>query len=199
MKEYRETSRANQEARLQAIRSGRTGTVAHPAGNIPAPGVRESGPQADDSIPVLGSKQQPRLDKPRRAAGGRVKKNAGTNVNIIVGAGHGQQASPPLPLMPMPNPAPGASPAPMMRPPMPVGAPGAGPSPMAGPIGPRRNGGRVFRRGGAVGHPDIAEDKALVRKMVKSGALKARGGGKFTAGADSGVGRLEKAEHARAK
>lgn len=140
-----------------------------------------------------GGRLEGEMGAPSNVGTGRSNKGrrASTNVNIIV-----------APQSPQPSPV--ASPA--MPPPMPAGGPppgaGAGPGgpggmppgpgmipPGAVPPGmpqlPRAKGGRV--------HPDEAQDKSLVKKMVKSTALRARGGSiKMTAGAESGPGRLEK-------
>ena len=127
-------------------------------------------------------------------------KGKGTHVNVIVapqGAGAGAGALPP-PVVPLGgNPAippPAAPPKPLMAPPMapPMGGgmPMAGGPPMMPPPGmmpPRKRGGRV-------GHADEAEDRAMIKGMVKPSALKRAKGGKIhmTAGAESGPGRLEK-------
>lgn len=78
---------------------------------------------------------------------------------------------------PMPPPGAGSPPG------MPPGAP---PMPM------RAKGGKVSHMGG---HPDAAEDKALIKKTLREEGLvrKAKGGGvHMTAGAATGNGRLEK-------
>ena len=102
---------------------------------------------------------------------------------------------PPMGAMPPPM-VPPAPPRPPMAGPM-GGAPGAGAGPMlAGAPGgippgimpPRK-------RGGKVSHPDEAEDRAMIKNMIKPSALKRAHGGKvhhMTAGAGSGDGRLEK-------
>jgi len=100
--------------------------------------------------------------------GGRAKKNAKTNINIVIATGKGQQAMqpdmPPAPGpqgVPIPMPAAPAAGAPMPMPiPVPMGGPGAGPAPM-----PRKAGGRTYRS-----YKDM------------------------DAGAGSGLGRLEKTE-----
>lgn len=135
------------------------------------------------------NKLSPRAYK--RASGGRVKK-AGTNVNIIVGGGHQQPPAAPLalgapPAAALAGPPPGAMGVP--RPPMPPGGPGLPPGAAMPPPGMpmRKRGGRV--------HGDEVEDKALIRKMVRSEDLKRPR--KFTGGAASGVGREEKSESQR--
>ncbi len=139
-----------------------------------------------------------------RARGGRAKKGGGkTNVNVIIapqGGAPGAGAPPPMPLPPPPMAAkPPMSPPPMMKPPMgaPPGAGAAG-LPMApgapggmppGIVPPRAKGGRV--------HDDEAQDKALIEKTLKDeGLVRERAAGgrmpHMTAGAVTGVGRLEK-------
>lgn len=149
-----------------------------------------------------------------RAMGGRLNRksssNKGTHVNIMIAPQQPQQ--PP----PMPNPAalaamapPDASPAP--KPPMgagqlplPAGAmpPGVTPpglSPAVPPIPMRKRGGRLMAK-----HKDAVQDEALIHKVLREEGLerankkynfdegRARGG-RMTAGAGSGEGRLEKA------
>lgn len=145
-----------------------------------------------------------------RARGGRAKKGA-TNVNVII-APQGGGAAPPPPAPPiLAGPPPGAGMPPPGPPKPPMGAgpmgmpPGAAGLPMApgapggmppGLIPPRASGGRV--------HKDEAQDKALIQKTLKDEGLvrsdepvkmgRARGGKvhHMTAGAATGVGRLEK-------
>lgn len=148
---------------------------------------------------------------PGRARGGRMKHGKGTHVNVIVapqgGGAPGAGAMPPPviappgmppgagapPPMPMPPPKPpmgGAMPPPGM-----MGAQGAPGGMPPGLMPPRAKGGRVK-------HSDEAEDRALFKKMFKQEEKKegkterARGGRlthhEMTAGAATGVGRLEK-------
>jgi len=146
-----------------------------------------------------------------RAHGGRTKKHGSTHVNVIVapqGGGAGGPGGPgpalpppmpPHPMMPPPGMPPGAGAAPPPMPPRPPMMPPGGGPPMApgapggmppGLIPPRARGGRV--------HKDAAEDKALIEKTLKDEGLKPAEkpgrahGGRMTAGAVSGVGRLEK-------
>lgn len=130
-----------------------------------------------------------------RARGGRIKKPA-TNITIMVAPQAPQGSNPALPpagvgpVPPggaMPPPGPPGGPAPMAGGPIPPLPPGM---PPPGMMAPRK-------RGGAVNHSDEAEDKELVKEMVKPGALKRKHGGKVLdgAGAESGPGRLARNQH----
>ena len=147
---------------------------------------------------AAGGRMEGEFGEPSNVGSSKSKgKKGNTNINIIVSP---QAAPTPGPVMPpmMPPPGPDAGPPP--GPPPGAGAGPGGPGGMPGGPGmippvavppgmpqlPRAKGGRV--------HPDVKEDKALVKQMVKPDALKrARGGSiKMTAGAESGPGRLEK-------
>ena len=150
----------------------------------------------DTSLKADGDKPKVRLD--RFARGGAVKGKGKTTVNVIVAPGGGQDKQP----MPMPVPVPaGAAPAPMPppRPPMmPPGAPGAGPPGM--PM--RASGGRIktgptweegLRNGTQVQHDKGKNDQNKISD--KPALLTRRNGGRaypLTAGAESGLGRLQK-------
>ena len=198
-------ARAGAAAKIKRL-SGAHGTFEHPSGNEPAPGVVPSGPQRASGLGVTGNKPRMRMDKFARGGAAKHKKG-GTHVNVIVAPGGGHPQPTPVPV-PMGGP-PGGMPMPPPRPPMAGPPPGAGGPPPglappgAGgppglPPGLRKNGGRTFKRGGKVEHDDAAEDRAMVKKMVKPAAMKrAHGGrtGKYDAGAVTGEGRLEKIEH----
>lgn len=135
-----------------------------------------------------------------RARGGRLKgkgKGKGsTHVNVIVAPqgqppGGGMPANPQLAAL-----AASAGPKPPMGPPM-APPPGAGAPPM-GPGGPPPMMPR--KRGGRANHPDEAQDKQLIHRVLRQEGLereRAQGGmvdiSSVKSGADSGPGRLEKA------
>lgn len=164
MKALRTSARSGHEAKVRKL-SGSHGTVKDPTGNMPATDEYQVGPQTAGSITSNGERPQRRLDKPARASGGRVNKKPGVNINIISG---GKPDVPAPPMMPPPAPPPAMlAPKPPMAPPPGAGGPPMGGPPMGGmPMG-RRSGGRVHSK------RDVT--------------------GKFTGGAITGVGRLEKA------
>jgi len=113
-----------------------------------------------------------RVDRPvKRAAGGSVKKGKGsTTVNIVI-AGQQRPQAPDMPAVPVPPPG-GLAGAMPPRPPVQVPPPGIPPVPPAamnpGITPPRARGGRI--------HKDLAEDKALIRKMVDEKCRRMAGG-----------------------
>mgnify|MGYP000880730466 CR=1 FL=1 len=187
------TDKANEHARALADRIGNNPTVR--AGRA----LRE--------MQTRGRADGGRLEGEMGAPGGmlgrssgRSRKGASTNVNIIVAPQAAPPAQPPMLPLPAGGLPPGMGPGgPGAGAGGPPGGPG-GPGPLAGlggpgglppgatppglPQLPRKRGGRV--------HPDEAEDKTLVKQMVKPSALKRAAGGRMTAGAESGPGRLEK-------
>lgn len=194
------------------------GSASGPANNRLAPTNRAKmeGPEpasefgAESGIPRPRADRASRISNPiptlatggaiARASGGRAKKKGGaTNVNVIV-APQGGGAPPPAPPPMLAGPPPGAPPMPP-KPPMgagPMGMPGAGPItppppglPPPGMVAPRAKGGRV--------HADAKEDKALIEKTLRDeGLVRERAAGgrmphhHMTAGAVTGIGRLEK-------
>lgn len=125
-----------------------------------------------------GDKSKHRMDRPKRAKGGRVKKgNAKTIVNVITGGHPAGGAIPPMPAPPMGVAPAGAMPAPAVVPhPMPMPPPGAGPGGPA-PMPMRAKGGRVNqgspvyeegkRNGTQVQHRDGKDDqKDIGRRRV---------------------------------
>lgn len=155
-----------------------------------------------------GGAVRPRADRPARAKGGRVK---GTNINIIVAPKSGDapaMAAPPMP--PKPPMAPPAPPVPAMGP-----QAGLGGMPPMPPGPPRSEGGRAYKKGGAVtiakGYTPVQHsgNKSDAQNIGRGPAItKATGGaiyadgrkGKQMAwlkgvGAGGGKGRLKKAHH----
>lgn len=79
---------------------------------------------------------------------------------------------------------------------MPDGVEGSAPSAFS----PRASAGGGSSPSPASNHSDVAMDRQLIKKMVKPGSLKRASGGRLpTAGADSGVGRLQRARLAGQK
>jgi hypothetical protein len=104
------------------------------------------------ALDAEGPKSKHRMDRPKRAKGGRVGKhgNARTIVNVISGGHPAAGAVPPMPpAMPVGAPPMGVGPAAAMPPPRPPMAPppGAGPG-MPPPMPMRKSGGRVRRADG---------------------------------------------------
>ena len=179
-----------------------------------------------EALHADGEHAKHRMDRPKRAKGGRVGKkkgNAKTIVNVITGGHPAGGAVPPMPAPPMgiAGPPPGAMPPPMAaKPPMPMPPPGAGGPPPGMPM--RARGGAVKSVGMHVGtkvqHSDGKDDgKDLHRgKPVtfKSGgrvrSFYARGGKvespdgvaaatKMPGGGGGGEGRLFKEHRAERK
>ena len=153
------------------LKSGDTSAAHEKTKNI-YPGVHGGG--SDSSGTKVPGKKAPG----RYARGGKVKGHR-TNIAIVV----------PQKSSPTPGPQAGAAgPPPMAAPAPPMPPPGAGGPPPGGPPGmPMR------ARGGKVAGEAT---KANVKKWDKHAAANSykRGGGLPTAGAESGVGRLQKAK-----
>lgn len=161
------------------------GEMGTPGGMLGSRGSRSKGKSASTNVNIIVAPQAPAQPQP-----------APPPLEGLAGEG-GPPPSPPLGMGPV-GPSAGAG--------APPGGPG-GPGPLAGmggpggrPLGatppglpqiPRKRGGRVHPFSKKE-HPDEVEDKALVKDMVKPSALKRAAGGRMTAGAESGPGRLEK-------
>jgi hypothetical protein len=209
MHPFLKDARSTQEAKIKrfsgASGKGLASMDSVPRETIPTMTNVGEGPSPDSlpvgtrslplSAPVVGSKPRNRIDKMKFARGGRAKAK-GTNVNIIVapGAGGSPPGPPPVAALPMrppvapPGPPPGGPPG---LPPGagPMGLPPMGPGPMGpppgGPLGPPPGlGGPPPGLPPGIGMPPLA---GLPPGLRASG-----GRAEFTAGADSGPGRLQK-------
>lgn len=102
-----------------------------------------------DGGEALGSKAHARPDRKARASGGKAGKKKGTQVNVIVAGGHGDQPPPrPMPV-PVPMGAGAPPPHPMPPAPPPGGMPGAGMPPPGMPPRPMaKKGGRIEKAAG---------------------------------------------------
>lgn len=186
MKKYRALAKESHQHRLNAMTDGKPVELGKAMAAEPVMKVSRGAEGSHKEMQSHGGKPKARLD--RYARGGKVKGHGKMTVNVIV-AGDKQ----PQPMgVPVPVPT-GGAPAPV--PPHPA-APPPMPMPQGMPPGPMPR-----KRGGRVEHTDAPQDRKLIREMVKPEDLKkrARGGavGKFTAGAGSGEGRLQKTAHAK--
>jgi hypothetical protein len=123
-----------------------------------------------------GGKSKHRMDRPKRAKGGKVKgkHNERTVINVISGGHPAGGAIPAGPPMAPPAPPMGIAPAGMAPPPMaakpPMMPPGAGAPPPGPPMPMRARGGKIHRASG--GKMPSAEDiVASNKRMVPSGGM----------------------------
>lgn len=199
---YRGQAKSTNAAKFKAISGKSSSGKAFDGASEDSDKVAKSYRSTATSGPdVPAVKSAKRLDKPvRKATGGAVSKKGTTvNVNVISTPKEDKPIPIPIPDGPPPSPPPGGPPGPM------VGAPQLGPPP--GPM-MRKDGGRVASKfsGG-----EIAAGEAEVKKGLASAATKAaasdaasrqmkeamkKDGGrvKMTGGAETGVGRLDKAK-----
>lgn len=156
---------------------GKTGSGPAARNHYAAGGAVKSAPKAfADGGMVDGDAAPKRLDKPGRKMKGKdKKKDAKTNINVVVMAGKGDQppgapAGPPMP-----------PPGPMAGPPRPMPGPPPGPppgGPMGPPMGMHKNGGKVaaFAKGGKVVPMDAGAGGAKGRLEKVKAYGKATGG-----------------------
>lgn len=156
-----------------------------PVARRAAGGAVKAAPQRAD-----GGAVKPRADKVSRAKGGRVK-SAKTNVNVIIAPG-GQK--PPMAgvgmLPPAAPPMPPKPPMPLANPPMAMG-----PAPGMGGMPPRSDGGRAYKKGGAVKGKMSGEKKH--GKKAKPFKMRASGGAVDDAGikGKTGIGDRTQIQH----
>lgn len=167
-------------SRVGKILSSGNTTAAHEKTKDIFPGIHGGGSSGGSGTKVPGGKKPGRY-----ARGGKVKGHR-TNIAIVVP----QKSAPPTPAGPQAGaagPPPMAAPAPPMPPPGAGGPPGLPPGLPPGGPPMRARGGKVI--------PGEAT-KENIKKWDKRASRNsyARGGGLPTAGAESGVGRLQKAK-----
>lgn len=138
----------------------------------------EGGAVTGGDMAIGGGISKPRLDRAPRGDKG------GSTVNVIVAP---KPDAPAAPAMPMAGPPPMPQPIPPM-----MGPAGGAPAGMPPGMPMRARGGRVNKA-----HPDEAQDRALIRKMIAQEEKREgrAAGGRvphMTAGAESGMGRLQK-------
>ncbi len=167
-KQYHEDKVAHR--RVSKILSSGDTSAAHEVTKDIYPGIHGGG-HAGSATKVPGKKKPGRF-----ARGGKVKGHR-TNIAIVVP----QKASPPTPA----GPQAGAAPPPMAAPAPPMPPPG-GPPGMPPGMPMRARGGKV------AGEATKGNVKAWGKRATKNSM--ARGGALPTAGAESGVGRLQKAK-----
>lgn len=189
MKKYRALAKESHERKLNAMTDSKGVELGKAMASEPTMKVGGTSEGSHQVMKASGGKPKARLD--RYARGGKVKGHGKMTVNVVI-AGDKQPQPVPVPVPVGGAPAPALPPHPAALPQMPAGMPaGMPPGPM-----PRKRGGRVS-------HPDAPQDRKLIRSMVKPDDLKKRasGGavGKFTAGAGSGEGRLQKCAHEKRK
>jgi hypothetical protein len=155
----------------ELLKDSPAGATKHATGNAFSRVTSKTAAENHD-IKAAGSRAPKRY-----ARGGKVK---GNTTNIIIAGG--EKAQP----QPVPVPVPAGGPAPGGPPPGAGGPPPGGP-----PMMPRKSGGRI------PGGESTKKNLDAMSKRAESNSY-ARGG-KITAGAESGVGRLQKARIAKRK
>ncbi len=175
MHSYRDAAKVSAAGRINKAKGGGIAEKvdAGPSGLVSSksmPGV-QGGDENFGNLRISGRMGGSRLDRPKFAQGGAVKK-PGATVNVIV-APQGAPSAPPAAAMPPPPP---------MPPPMPAAPPGppagAGMPPMGGMMG---------------GAPPMGSGPPMLPGRSRGGSAYAKGGKvNMDAGAGSGPGRLEK-------
>lgn len=206
MKELRAQAKATQTAKMGRMTKGyaKGGLVNDLDPSMESPKFGVSGKSGSKGVGIVGgARSKTRLDRPAFARGGRAKSGK-TDVTVIVQPSNqnANPAVPPSPPMVPPMPPPMPPPHPPMPPPLP---PGAGPPGMMPPAGMpiRATGGRIKGSTGMdatkndnytkVSHMPGKNDLDMI--STKPPITKKRGG--FTAGSESGLGRLQKTREAK--
>lgn len=169
------------EFRSDKVVKNRVSKITHGMSSAKAEGMPVARKAAGGAVKGVaqradGGAVKPRADKVSRAKGGRVKSGK-TNINIIVAPGGQKPPMAGVGMPPMPPAPPPMPPKPPMAaaPPVPMG-----PSPGAGGIPMHADGGRAYKKGGAVKMKMSGEKKH--GKKAKPFKMRASGGAVDDAG-----------------
>ena len=192
MHSHKRAARASSKAKFKAITGHKSGGQVHPDEKQDRALFHKM--MAEHEHKSHGSKGHHRVDKRARGGGVKHKKHGDVNVNVVIPHRHPMPM--PAPMAGLPHPPVGA---PMGAPPPGGLPPGFPPVAGGGPPGmpPMKRGGRAYKRGGYIEGESTAGNIAKWSNRAKKNSVEhAARGGRMTAGAMSGVGRLQKAHKA---
>lgn len=169
-KHIKKSHEAAQSAKLHRLGAMGSLKAAKKAEHAPRKYKAAGGSAGDDSPgDIDGLMAKPNLSRPGRGKKAKTAKKGGTNVNVIIMPKSNDNPAPPM-MPPM-----GAGPSLPPMPPKPMSGPPMGLPPGGPPLPMHKHGGKVHGKSHAHGgkvHPDEAEDKKLVKRMVKGACLK---------------------------